>query len=884
MKRKIEGFISIFLALILLPVYSFAILTIDVVKIIYAKNDIKLVNEIALESTLSNYNRDLYEKYRIFGIDKSEDYLKDYVNNIIENNLKNNKSRFYNLSFENSILTINNDLNLIALGDIQNQIIDYMNTHGPYEISKGILNLLDLVKSSKKYTDVIEKKIEYEEEYSKIHVSFNKISEFFVKYNAEFEEINNGYSEMNKRLKALISESHEYFDLKKKVDDSNKESSNEVSDNESKEDEEKLKEITKEINKKLKEYNEVNTKFEAKLASQQVNINEIITLLKSFYNQTTSLEKALEKWGYEIERLEKSDIKNNFKSDYKSMKLQFTRGNIESILNKMLSHENTLTNNIKILKENKPFNIEIEDFNKDLKFDFTNIVKLPSLNNYKLYKYINDRNKDVKFDKETINEAKNIRKNLEILADKYDDIKDAKQFGDITDFIDFEKFSDYSNNSTNIANISFSKEYKNIINQLNNIINYDDTNLIENLYLSMYLVNSFGNKIESEDKFSPQMEYILFGNQSLKSNVSSVENSIFAIRLLLNSIYAYTNADLGREATAISTTIAGWTGFGVPILRTIILGMMSLSESAIDVNTINKNKYLEAYKNKATWQVSITGLSNLMEKELKEITSNTIDNIYDQIQNYSNEGVDYLNNKLNEFTKQTIDGVAQIIISEMVNPIQSIIANNINSPLDDFESQINESFNLIQNNINSSSDSMKNIKIEVFNYIKGIITNQMDSINELNFESYFKELVVNVENMITEKTSSITNNFKSKIRGYILKNRLDSKVKMNEIIDQYISQIGGKEIGIKGSNSGLSFKYRDYLTLVTFFRLNIDKNSMLNRMAFVMDYEIRKKNPDFNIMKIVSNVEIKTNAEIDVSILSKYINLEKMVETISGGY
>lgn len=884
MKRKIDGFISIFLALIILPVYSFAILTIDVVKIISAKNDTKLVNEIALDSTLSNYNRDLYEKYRIFGIDKSKEYLEDYVNDIIKNNLENNKSLFYKLNLENAKVSVNNQTNLIASGDIQNQIIDYMNTHGPYEISKGVLNLLDLVKSSKKYTNVIEKKIDFEEEYSKIDVSFNKISEFFVKYNAEFEEINNGYSEMNKRLKALISESREYFDLKKKVEDSNKESSNEVSENESKEDEEKLKEITKEINKKIKEYNEKNTKFESKLASQQVNINEIITLLKSFYNQTASLENALANWGEEIERLENSDIKNNFKSDYKSMKLQFTRENIESILNKMLSHENTLTNNIKILKENKAFNIEIKDFNKDLKFDFTNIVKLPSLNNYKLYKYINDRNKALVVDKEAIKEAKNNKKELEKLADKYDDVKDTKDFGNITDFIDFDKFSDFSNNSTNIATISSAKKYKDIIKQSNSVINYDDTNLIENLYLSMYLVENFGNKLDSYDNFSSQMEYILFGNQSLKSNVSSVENSIFAIRLLLNSIYAYTNADLGREATAISTAIAGWTGFGVPILRTIILGMMSLSESAIDVNTINQNEYLEAYKNKATWQVSLTGLSNLLSKGIKEITSNTIDNIYDQIQNYSNEGVDYFNNKLNEFTKQTIDGVAQIIISEMVNPIQSIIANNINSPLDDLKSQINESFNSIQDNIYSSSDSMKAIKIEVLNYIKETVTSQMDSINEINFESYFRDLVVNVEKMITEKTSRITNSFKSKIQGYIAENKLDSKVKMNEIIDQYILAIGGKEVGIKGSNSGLSFKYRDYLTLVTFFRINIDKESVLNRMAFVMDYEIKKKNPDFNIMKIVSNIEINTNTEIDVSILSKYIKLEKIVESISGGY
>ena len=456
--------------------------------------------------------------------------------------------------------------------------------------------------------------------------------------------------------------------------------------------------------------------------------------------------------------------------------------------------------------------------------------------------------------------------------------------GYISDFINLEDFSDLKNNSTNIAPISSSKKYKDLINKSNNIINYNDTNLLENLYISMYLVENFNNKLEDNDEFYSQMEYILFGNQKLKSNVSSVENSIFAIRLLLNSIYAYTNSDLNREATLVASAIAGWTGFGVPILRTIILGMMSISESAIDVNTINKNEYVEAYKNKSTWQVSIGGLSNLANKGLKEITSNTIDNIYDDIEKYSNQGVEYLNNKLNEFTKQTIDGVAQTIISEMINPIQSIIANNINSPIEDLKSQINESFNSIENNILLSSDTMKNIKLDVFNYIKGNIISKLNDINEVNFESFFKDLVGKVEVMITKKTDSITNSFNSKIHNYISEKKMDSKIKINSIIDQYIADIGGREINSKGSNSGLSFNYKDYLTLVSFFRINTDKESVLNRMIFVMDYEMKKKNPDFNITKIISNIKIKTDTEIDVSILSKYIKLDKISEKISGGY
>lgn len=77
--KKIDGFISIFLALIILPIYSFAILTIDIVKVMTAKNDTRLANEVVLESTLANYDRNLYDKYGVFGIDKTEEYLEEYI-------------------------------------------------------------------------------------------------------------------------------------------------------------------------------------------------------------------------------------------------------------------------------------------------------------------------------------------------------------------------------------------------------------------------------------------------------------------------------------------------------------------------------------------------------------------------------------------------------------------------------------------------------------------------------------------------------------------------------------------------------------------------------------------------------------------------------------
>lgn len=79
MKNTIQGFISIFLALIILPVYSFAILTVDSVKIATAKSHLRMATETTVyDSVLGSFDRKLYEKYNLYGLPSHEDEILDY--------------------------------------------------------------------------------------------------------------------------------------------------------------------------------------------------------------------------------------------------------------------------------------------------------------------------------------------------------------------------------------------------------------------------------------------------------------------------------------------------------------------------------------------------------------------------------------------------------------------------------------------------------------------------------------------------------------------------------------------------------------------------------------------------------------------------------------
>lgn len=863
--KKIDGFISIFLALIILPIYSFAILTIDIVKVMTAKNDTRLANEVVLESTLANYDRNLYDKYGVFGIDKTEEYLEEYIKYMISNNVDNDKTKFYNITLDNVDLTVSDKSLLVNPVNLEKQILDYMEFKGPYILSKGFMNLLDLVKSSKNYTKVLEKKMDFEEEYSKLNANFEDITKYFINYSQNFEQINNSYSFVDKKLKEIINDFNKILEIKQ-IDVNNEENEKAIVN----------------IKDKINSYNTDNQKLEKLMIQQQININDIISTLEKFYSQTINLDRKLKEWGNAIDSLENTDIKNNFDSEYKTTKSKFTKENIKTLLNKIKSHKNTLSENLETMKSSKTFYIEYSTLNKNLKFDITKMNKLPSLNNFKIYKYIMDQKEKNKVESSEKKIAKENKKNLEDLSNKFDDVKSVDDFGNISDYINLSEFSKdkYFNNSTNI--FDYSKNYKDAIKQSDSIIKLNETNLIDNLYISLYLIEKFNSKFDNNSEFLSQLEYILFGNENLNKNISSVENSIFSIRLLLNSIYAYTNSDLGREATAIASAIAGWTGFGVPIIRTAILGTMSISESILDVNTINKNKYLEAFKNKSSWKVSIQGIPNLLNKQLKEVTSDTIGNIYKELENATNKGVDYVNNKVDEFVKQTIDGVSQTIISEFISPIQVLITNHINNPITNIKDSLIEIIDRLESNINNYEE-FNNIRNQVLSYIREKILKEYESINSLNFETYFRDLTTSVENIVKDYTKNISDEFKSNLNKYLYDKSVESKIKINEIIDEYTKKLSANN-NIRGSKSGISFNYKDYLTLIAFFRVNVDKENILNRMATVIDYEMKKINPEFNIMRVITNIEFTTNMEVDVSLLSKYIKLKRISESIQGGF
>ncbi|MBN2796434.1 MAG: hypothetical protein JXR88_13565 [Clostridia bacterium] len=135
-------------------------------------------------------------------------------------------------------------------------------------------------------------------------------------------------------------------------------------------------------------------------------------------------------------------------------------------------------------------------------------------------------------------------------------------------------------------------------------------NLLEEFMINEYIVSTFTcfsqassydydffDKYNREKYFQRgEVEYILFGKDLEIKNVDRTIASIFAIRVLMNGIHVYLDKDKMSMSESIGMGVAGWTGFGGPLITNIIRVGWSVGESFIDMKKLLKGEIVPVLK------------------------------------------------------------------------------------------------------------------------------------------------------------------------------------------------------------------------------------------------------------------------------------------------
>ena len=387
---------------------------------------------------------------------------------------------------------------------------------------------------------------------------------------------------------------------------------------------------------------------------------------------------------------------------------------------------------------------------------------------------------------------------------------------------------------------------------------------------------------KNNEAYRAEQEYILLGNPKLNENVSGVQTRIFGIRLLLNLIYAYTSdSALRNETFAMATAIAGWTGFGVPIVQNVLLIAAALTESALDINDLVSGKSVPLYKNPNVWRSRFSGMA-------QAVAQTAASQLYKKMNEYTDDTKESFNDTLDIYVTDMVDTSTEMIITSIQTPIQEKIVwciaqvGDARDGLEDrLRAAIKETFDKMQADIEAEVDTgglVAKAKLEAFKAINNSESHEKlvgtvmqltgitkDNINELSdsvnksVERFFEERQERLKERIYSiiDKSQLQEKLKSSVGSALDAANSNAQEAINNKINEFNKEFegaGGDALSIgegkdklelngfdKTKASTFNMSYKDYLMVFLAIQYLIDEQSVICRMGNLIQTNASKE-------------------------------------------
>ncbi len=421
-------------------------------------------------------------------------------------------------------------------------------------------------------------------------------------------------------------------------------------------------------------------------------------------------------------------------------------------------------------------------------------------------------------------------------------------------------------------NIDIEQSYSNSLNQngsiakiIGNAMANAGEAFLKSLYVNEFVVSAFKNANMDSDSRTmllytrqsgetfyekAEAEYVLFGCKKEKVNANLAQTSIFGIRMGLNLIHVYTSTDKSASALTAATAIAGWTGFGVPVVKNLILVGWAAGESWMDVKDINNGKPVAVYKTKNTWKTN-----------LKSLFSGVADEILKDSSQWLKQTTGDLITDADKALQDAVTDIVASAVHEAFLPLEETISDFGQAGEGTVEPG-DAGFHL-PGEINSMED--------IQSWITDMARSQFEAIKNQSVE-WTQVKVEEIKKKVQEKIlefifkSEAYKGFVSKIRGG-LNDLINSGT---EQISDVIAKLGNK-VGDTGTTSQLvgtvvNFDYADYLRLLLFV---VPQKTKLLRCADLMQLNLRKTldNPEF----LMSDYHSCVVVEADISMRYMFV-------------
>lgn len=209
-KKQLDGFVTVFVTLLLIPALLISGTAVDLARIYTAKSMLENGNHLAASSMLTNYNSLLQDMYGLYGVIEDEE-LKSLVTEYVNYALYGEETVAQLGSLESfygsteCVVTVRSGEghNLGNLQIMRRQIEEYAKFRAPVAVVDRLMSFLDVFDSLDEDQKIIEDKTEIEESVEGLFDLYKEIYELIGEVNQYKTPIEAGISRINGNLRSI---------------------------------------------------------------------------------------------------------------------------------------------------------------------------------------------------------------------------------------------------------------------------------------------------------------------------------------------------------------------------------------------------------------------------------------------------------------------------------------------------------------------------------------------------------------------------------------------------------------------------------------------------------------------------------------------------------
>lgn len=401
--------------------------------------------------------------------------------------------------------------------------------------------------------------------------------------------------------------------------------------------------------------------------------------------------------------------------------------------------------------------------------------------------------------------------------------------------------------------------------------------------------------------YGGEVEYILYGD----NGTAGVYGTIFVLRFALNTVYAFSDAEINNVTLSAATALFGTPPLTpmIPFAKAAMTIGLAIAESAWDLVELRKGEAVPLMKNSQTWVMKPSGIASEVKSELVNVTTTAVNKVVDKGYEVLNDAIEMTSEELEALINDSQDGLSNLT-SAAISTVTSQFYNYANEALQEVVELCNSANQKAMLDPNYTGLGATQAKVEevktalntwlqnqsgedpVALEVKTLAVNYLlenggqqiqDIFNTIDAQSKPGALTTVLETKLQEiqsviqiKVDGLLNQAGSKLNE--MRTNLTNKLKdaasegaekLKETLSNEISGAFGvvpTNNGAKASSTNsavsslLSWTYSDYLRIFVVVGLFTNEELMLLRIADMIELNMQKKNNEYAVITTTETV------------------------------